>query len=350
MSSAITQKDVRDAIPAHFFKQDTLSSSYYVVRDAIQSIITVVVMQAALEHTPSVFHIALWPLFWFVQGLNWTGLWVLAHECGHQAFSPSKTINDAVGLVLHSFLLVPYHSWRISHGNHHKHTNHMEKDTVFVPQAHESFADIVQDSPIASVVKIIVMVTLGWPAYLLANLAGQKYDRRANHFEPSSPLFKPTDKKDVIESDIGILVAVTSLAAFAYTYGFGHFLCWYFFPYLWVNYWLVSITYLQHTDVRVPHYTAEQWTFFKGAIATVDRDYGVLNWWFHHITDSHVVHHLFSTMPFYNAIQATPIVKKKLGKLYMCDERPVLKCLWESFTHCLAVVPDADGLLYFKKQ
>jgi omega-6 fatty acid desaturase (delta-12 desaturase) len=28
-----------------------------------------------------------------------------------QAFSESQAINDAVGLVLHSCLLVPYYSW-----------------------------------------------------------------------------------------------------------------------------------------------------------------------------------------------------------------------------------------------
>jgi fatty acid desaturase len=59
-----------------------------------------------------------------------TGLCVLAHECGHQAFSPSKAINDAVGWVLHTALLLPYHSLRISHGNHHKNTCSIEDDEV----------------------------------------------------------------------------------------------------------------------------------------------------------------------------------------------------------------------------
>ena len=40
-----------------------------------------------------------------------TGVWVIAHECGHQAFSKWQSVNDAVGLVLHSALLVPYYSW-----------------------------------------------------------------------------------------------------------------------------------------------------------------------------------------------------------------------------------------------
>ena len=46
-----------------------------------------------------------------LQGAVCTGLWVIAHECGHQAFSKYQTVNDAVGIVLHSSLLVPYFSW-----------------------------------------------------------------------------------------------------------------------------------------------------------------------------------------------------------------------------------------------
>jgi fatty acid desaturase len=66
-----------------------------------------------------------------------TGLWVIAHECGHQGFSESKTINNAVGWVLHSALGVPYHSWRISHGRHHAATGHIHRDEVFVPRTRE---------------------------------------------------------------------------------------------------------------------------------------------------------------------------------------------------------------------
>ena len=45
---------------------------------------------------------SLWALYAFANGLVMTGLWVVAHECGHQAFSESKFINNAVGWVLHS--------------------------------------------------------------------------------------------------------------------------------------------------------------------------------------------------------------------------------------------------------
>ena len=45
---------------------------------------------------------SLWAIYTFWAGLVGTGLWIIAHECGHQAFSESKSINNAVGWVLHS--------------------------------------------------------------------------------------------------------------------------------------------------------------------------------------------------------------------------------------------------------
>jgi omega-6 fatty acid desaturase (delta-12 desaturase) len=50
---------------------------------------------------------ALWSLYGFFAGLFSTGLWVIAHECGHQAFSESKVINNSVGWVLHSASVSP---------------------------------------------------------------------------------------------------------------------------------------------------------------------------------------------------------------------------------------------------
>merc|ERR1719310_2489431 len=55
----------------------------------------------------------------FVTGTAATGCWVAAHECGHGAFSDNKTVQDTVGYILHSLLLVPYFSWQRSHAVHH---------------------------------------------------------------------------------------------------------------------------------------------------------------------------------------------------------------------------------------
>jgi omega-6 fatty acid desaturase (delta-12 desaturase) len=362
---AMTTQKIRDQIPSHYFKQNHWKSTGYLLRDLAQTAVTVAVMWYAVlpvvaaaasvnSLVGGVAAFVAWNLYAFVQGLNWTGIWVLAHECGHRAFSPSVAVNDAFGIVLHSALLVPYHSWRISHGNHHKHTNHLEKDTVFVPETVDkkqlAVREAVSESPIASVGWIVVMLTLGWPGYLLANMAGQKYEKRANHFEPTSPLFRIGERPDVVKSDIGLIVMLAALGFAVAEFGAANVALWYGMPYLWVNAWLVFITYLQHSDVRIPHYTPDNWNFVRGALSTVDRDFGTaINWWLHHINDSHVVHHLFSTMPFYNAIEVTrKHIKPIVGEYYVSDARPLRTSLLESWTNCRVVAPH-EGVMYFKQ-
>ena len=38
--------------------------------------------------------------------------------------------------------------------------------------------------------------------------------------------------------------------------------------------WLVLYTWLQHTDVDVPHFEGDDWNLVKGAFMTIDRPYG----------------------------------------------------------------------------
>lgn len=66
------------------------------------------------------------------------------------------------------------------------------------------------------------------------------------------------------------------------------------------------ITLLQHTHPKLPHYNDKEWDWLRGALATVDRSFGFLDFFFHHIADTHVAHHLFSNMPHYHAEEVRP--------------------------------------------
>jgi hypothetical protein len=54
-----------------------------------------------------------WPLYWIAQGTMFWALFVVGHDCGHQSFSNNKALNDLVGNITHSSILVPYHGWRV---------------------------------------------------------------------------------------------------------------------------------------------------------------------------------------------------------------------------------------------
>lgn len=263
-----TIKDIRDAIPKHCFERSALKGYLYILRDMVCLAVTFVVFHnyATPEYVPSVFARGLlWALYTVLQGLFGTGVWVIAHECGHQAFSPSRLINDTTGWVLHSALLVPYFSWQISHGKHHKATGNMERDMVFVPRTREIHAsrmgklvhelhELSEDTPITTLTHSIGQQLLGWPLYLIANVTGHNYHERqregrgkgkrnglgggVNHFDPRSPIFDAKDAKWIVLSDIGIAIAGAALYYLGNRFGWANMAVWYFIPYLWVNHWL----------------------------------------------------------------------------------------------------------------
>ena len=61
--------------------------------------------------------------------------------------------------------------------------------------------------------------------------------------------------------------------------------------------WLDVVTYLHHhgpsdKEEEVPWYRGGEWSYFRGGLSTIDRDYGIFNK-LHHDIGTHVVHHLF---------------------------------------------------------
>ncbi len=128
-----TLKTIRDAIPSHCFKRNLLVSMYHLLCDlALIASLGYLASFISSSYLPQWASYVLWPLYWAAQGSVMTGLWVLAHECGHQAFSDYEWINNFIGTICHSALLVPYHSWRITHGKHHNNTGSTDNDEVFL--------------------------------------------------------------------------------------------------------------------------------------------------------------------------------------------------------------------------
>ena len=263
-----TIKEIRDAIPAHCFKRSGARGLAYVARDVLylSTVFYIYYNYVTPEYIPSkTIRAGLWALYTVVQGLVATGIWVLAHECGHQSFSPSKKFNDTVGWICHSALLVPYFSWKISHGKHHKATGHIERDMVFVPKTREEFSskvgylahelsELAEETPIATLGNLIAQQLFGWPMYIITNVTGHNMHERqhegrgkgkqngvfggVNHFNPSSPLYEAKDAKLILLSDIGIGITCTILFLLTQKFGLANMAVWYFIPYVWVNHWL----------------------------------------------------------------------------------------------------------------
>ncbi|CAI7669411.1 unnamed protein product [Penicillium bialowiezense] len=355
-SDGLTLSEIRRAIPAHCFRRSHMISFGYLARD----ILYVSALVFGALQIPSIQNVVLrtlgWVVYGFLQGLVVTGIWILGHECGHGAFSSKTTINDAVGWALHSALLVPYFSWKITHARHHRYTGHMEKDTAFVPLTENEYAeagglqatdlaDLMQDTPLKTLATLLRHQLVGWQLYLFTYATGGERmilretgdnRRMPSHFDPYSPLFTRQQRFAIVLSDLGILIMVIILSYVGMNIGFLNMCGLYFMPYLWVHHWLVAITYLHHTHEAIPHYTASAWSFKKGALGTVDRSFGFIGrHFFHDIIDHHVVHHLFPKIPFYNAEEATAAIRPLLGNAYHeRKQESFLLSLWTTFQEC----------------
>lgn len=337
-----TVSEIKKAIPPHCFQRSVLRSFSYVVYDLVIAFILYHVATTYIPLLPKPLSYIAWPIYGFVQGCVLTGVWVIAHECGHHAFSDYQWLDDTVGLILHSCLLVPYFSWKYSHRRHHSNTGSLERDEVFVPRPKSkvSWFSKYLNNPPGRVLTLAVTLLLGWPLYLTFNVSGRYYERFACHFDPYGPIYNDRERRQIYLSDFGILAVTYGLYKLAAAKGITYLICVYGVPLIVVNAFLVLITYLQHTHPSLPHYDSSEWDWLRGALATCDRDYGVLNKVFHNITDTHVAHHLFSTMPHYHAMEATKAIKPVLKEYYQFDGLPFYKAMWREAKECVYVEPD----------
>ncbi|CAD6592294.1 MAG: hypothetical protein ASARMPREDX12_005966 [Alectoria sarmentosa] len=379
VSSKYTSQDLRNAIPARCFEPSYFWSFFYLARDLL---VAGTLMYASYNYIPLIpFKLgryAAWATYGYFQGQQMTGIWVIGHECGHGGFSKNDYLNDTIGWITHSALMTPYFSWQSTHRRHHIYANNLIKDHNYVPITKgkyatlmgvdvEEVAEMAEDSPLYTLGRIVMQQVVGFPWYLIANITAtqgslanknpqSKYPLGNSHLSPSSALFRPEEWHLILASDIGLGLTVLANYVAAQYIGWEAVCLLYVMPYMWVNHWIVAITYLHHTHPDVPKYEPEAWTFLKGATATIDRELGFGGkHLMHNIAEYHVIHHLFSRIPQYYAEEATKAIMPLLGESYHEDKkRNFWALIWESFTQCQYVEPDdpnakpADRAMYYK--
>lgn len=320
-----------------------------------------------------------WSLYAFCMGSTMAGLFVLAHECGHGALFPSSLWNTAFGFIIHQSLLCPYFTWRHSHAKHHQHTNHMLRD-VGSPSLCETLSGIgLKDSSsgrfVSSSLLSVALQKLGngatsasllalyglagWPLTLLGqapwchtnhdgtpNMDGRG---RVSILNPKSRFFPPKLRAQSNLSVATVLFTVGFLVKLCFEHSALSVALFYGLPICLLYFWAFVYTFLHHTDPSVPAYGEDEWTWVRGALTTIDRDYGIFNFFHHQIGRTHLCHHLFHEIPFYNSVKATKAMRDYLEPkgLYNFDPTPWWRAFWKSFKSC-QYVDDTCGVQYRK--
>eukprot|EP00970_Alexandrium_tamarense_P009119 scaffold1795_cov187-Alexandrium_tamarense.AAC.37 len=372
------RNEITKVIPADCFEPETAKSLGYLSVSVIgTALCTAFGVNALSVLNPSqIWTLPFWTAYSVVTGTVAMGLWVLAHECGHGAFSKDKKLQDTVGYILHSIMLTPYYSWQRSHAVHHRYTNHMELGETHVPEdmnadasgklydsieLRESILKQFGDEKGIQVwasLQAFLHLIIGWPAYLLIGATGGPDRGMTNHFlpnpltEPKQPkkeLFPGNWKEKVYQSDVGCATVAAGALVWAACNGPAEMMALYGGPLIVVNAWL------QHTDVDVPHFTDNDHNFVKGAFHTIDRPYDKLDPWgfidflHHKIGSTHVAHHFDSTIPHYKAQAATDAIKENFPEIYLYDPTPIPEALWRVCKGCAAVEKRGDYYIWNNK-
>ncbi|WP_051050555.1 fatty acid desaturase [Pseudanabaena sp. PCC 6802] len=331
---SFTLQDLKNVIPAYCFEPSIGRSLFYFFLD-----ISIIAGLYAIAYSLDSWWF--FPLFWLMQGTMFWALFVVGHDCGHSSFSKIKWLNNLIGHLCHTPILVPYHGWRISHRTHHANTGNIDTDESWYPVSESQY------NAMTGIEKFLryKLFLLAYPVYLFKRSPG----KTGSHFLPSSPLFRPSEKWDAIASTVCWGLMVTFLGVLTFKFGFLFLFKYYVMPYLVFVVWLDLVTYLHHTVEEIPWYRGNDWYFLKGALSTVDRDYGFINP-IHHNIGTHVAHHIFLNMPHYHLLTATEAIKPILGEYYRKSTEPIWKTLFKSAKTCYFVPNEGSPVYYERKK
>lgn len=307
---------LRRALPARCLRPSLLRSLSYLLVD----LLTLAGLVTLAEQVTSPW---LLPGFVFAEGTLFWALFVIGHDCGHGSFSSSSRVNTWVGHLVHTPLLVPFHAWRLSHQRHHRHTCDLDRDEGWFPFTEEQ----IRALPWALRVLRFRLPLIVFPFYLLRGTPG----RAGNHVNSQSALFAARERPAVRASLracgawLGLLVLLA--AFFGPSVLLRHFVA----PYLVFVVWIDLVTYLHHMGPEVPWYRGSAWTPLRGALATVDRTFGIFDR-IHHRAGWHTAHHLFPGVPHYRLREATKALRPHLAD-YQRDPVPVAPALVWAWRH-----------------
>lgn len=353
--------EIKAAMPARIFEHEPHKAFMVLGRDIVMAAALLFSMQKAELHmaehltggTWSEFGIrsAVWLTYWWFQGLVFTGIWVIGHECAHGSFLPWSWACDLIGFFCHTPLWTPFFAWKRTHGLHHTYHALMTKDQHWIPHSKEDVDDNpLSDAPLYVLFSLIVQQLIGFPLYLIFNTSGPKeFPKGTGHFNPNAMFFTtPALRFGVVFSDLSMLAMAYIVREWVKAHGGLAVFMYYGIPTFLVSNWVTMIVYLHHTDPAVPHYREGAWTYTRGALATIDRDF--LGWqgrfFLHDIAHFHIVHHLFPRMPFYRGEEATKYLKKVIGKDYNFSDKSVFHSLWTYARRCQFVDDHVDVAFY----
>ncbi len=271
------------------------------------------------------------PLAWLWTGTALTGLFVLAHDCGHRSFAQRRWVNDLVGHGLMLPLIYPFHAWRIRHNHHHRYTNQMDQDNAWQPLDPQTYASLPRWGQWG-------YQALRGPLWWLAS---------AVHWGVLHFVWGQfTDPKERGQVRLSVLLvlgfALVAFPALYLTTGAWGVVKFWLVPWLGFHFWMSTFTLVHHTAVDIPFQPAGQWGELESQLSgTVHCSYPRWVEVFCHDINVHIPHHISTAIPSYNLRLADQSLTDNWGS-HLKRRLFTGRLLWQIISRCHLYSPPTN--------
>jgi omega-6 fatty acid desaturase (delta-12 desaturase) len=260
------------------------------------------------------------------------GLFTIGHDCGHRSFSKKLWINDLVGHLTTSPVFWPFHMWRIDHDTHHRHTNHIDKDTAWRPITYRLWLRMPKTT------RNIYLWTRK-RFFFLGSIYTTFVQIKEGLKADSSKKFTDDEKKKIKLS----MVVMFSMA-FSYMFlsiwagGLYGFVYLFLIPQLVFHSLLSTFTYFHHTSVDSRFMDKKSWTAEQAQLGcSIYVKYPRIIEMFCHDINWHTPHHVCVGIPHYHLREAHQALKAAYPEIVR-ESVFSLDSIKEVTSHCHFVV------------
>jgi omega-6 fatty acid desaturase (delta-12 desaturase) len=276
-------------IPAEAYDNPTWKGLAYFARDVA---FYVGCVAALLAWSNPLVVVPLWVLTTMVM----TGLFVIGHDCAHQALFRSRRLNDLIGRLAMLPSWHVYEGWVLGHNRvHHQFTVREGYDFVWHPYTPAQYTAM---SPLGRLRHRIEWSFVGAGAYYLREVWWHKM------IVGKPPArFAKAIRKDRVLVAVVVALATATLAVVAGSVGGAAWLIARVLvvPFLLFNFAIGSLVHVHHVQPDIRWWKRREWTKFAAQVegTTILRVHPVVDLFFHGIM-IHVPHHVDVRIPMYN--------------------------------------------------
>jgi omega-6 fatty acid desaturase (delta-12 desaturase) len=267
-------------------------------------------------------------LAWLVVAAGMVGLFILGHDCGHEAFSKRRWVNYLVGHLCMAPILTGFHGWRLSHAHHHARPQLRGGDTDWPERmlTHDEY----EAAP--RLARLEAKAAFGSPVGLLFGfLVGMVRRTAMSRLYPQVKL-DGRARRQLLISNLSVLLTSGGIATSLF---------WIFGASVLVKHYAIPLylgmvcgalfTYLHHSGEGAVVFGAEGWTPLRGQVVSTF-DVRFPPWFealFFHI-NRHPPHHLSPRIPWYRLPRAMNALRIAHPEVHL-ERRFTLGYLWRAW-------------------